>query len=363
MILDTTYTKKHLQNMQSQYAPKVDISILERTVFAFGLLDALVRSGLQFIFKGGTSLILLCNIPKRLSTDIDIIVSPNISVDTYLDSISTIFPFMRKVEDIRVPQNNIIKRHIKYFYQSPITGYDNYILLDILFEENHYANLIERQINIPLLLYTEKNTQSIVKVPSVGSILADKLTAFAPHTTGILIDANKDMEIMKQLYDIITLLNMDFDIKEVFDTYPQIVRTECAYRNLDLSATDILIDTLKASLCICSQGKLFNNNNEYDNHYKKGINSLKTHIFQLKFNSNIIAEDSTKLIYFLICLLTKSKYSNEVIEVNKKFQFTNPAFGTMRYIQKVNPIAFSYLVKADKLISQNNNIMLLFNQT
>ena len=210
----------------------------------------------------------------------------------------------------------------------------------------------------------DNNEHSTVQMPSIGSILADKLTAFAPHTTGIMINANKDMEIIKQLYDITTLLNMDFNIREVLDTYPQIVRTECTYRNLNLSTTDILIDTLKASLCICSQGKLFNDTNEYDHHYKKGINSLKTHIFQLKFNSNIIAEDSTKLIYFLICLLTNSQYTNDVdvIEVDKNFQFINPAFGKMRYIQKVNPKAFSYLVKADELISQDDNIMLLFNK-
>ena len=33
--------------------------LIERTVFAFGLLEALVRVGLKFTFKGGTSLMLL----------------------------------------------------------------------------------------------------------------------------------------------------------------------------------------------------------------------------------------------------------------------------------------------------------------
>lgn len=136
MILNTIYTKEHLQDIYLRFAQKNDIGIIERTVFAFGLLDALARSRLPFIFKGGTSLILLCDRPRRLSTDIDIIVAPNVSVDTYLDKISTIFPFLRKAEDIRCPQNNIVKRHIKYFYKSPLTNKDNHILLDILFEKN-----------------------------------------------------------------------------------------------------------------------------------------------------------------------------------------------------------------------------------
>ena len=78
MILNTTFTSEHLHDLHSQYSRKVDIHILERTVFAFGLLEALARTGLPFIFKGGTSLILLFGTLKRLSTDIDITVSPYI---------------------------------------------------------------------------------------------------------------------------------------------------------------------------------------------------------------------------------------------------------------------------------------------
>lgn len=353
MILGSTYSAEYLHLLHLKYSNKIDINILERTVFAFGLLEALAKSNLKFIFKGGTSLILLCGIPKRLSTDIDIIVSPDIQVDEYLNKISTIFPFLKKVEDKRIPQNNIVKRHIKYFYISPLTDKENYILLDILFEKNHYASLISRPIDMPLLCTQDKN--STVLIPSVGSILADKLTAFAPHTTGIMINNGKDMEIIKQFYDITTLLNMDFDQEEVLDTYPKIAATECTYRNLNLSPQDILIDTLKTSLCICSKGKLFNANNEYEN-YRIGIASLRTHIFQSQFNPDTVAENSTKLIYFLVCLLTSSQYTNNLPEVDRKFQFTNSAFGTMRYIQKVNPSSFAYLVKADDLITKHDKL-------
>lgn len=55
-------------------ATKADPSIIERTVFAFGLLEAITRVGMPFIFKGGTSLMVMLDDPRRLSTDIDIIV-------------------------------------------------------------------------------------------------------------------------------------------------------------------------------------------------------------------------------------------------------------------------------------------------
>lgn len=46
-----------------------------------------------------------------------------------------------------------------------------------------------------------------VTVPDIDSILGDKLTAFAPHTSGIPIDVGKNMEIMKQMYDISSLIS------------------------------------------------------------------------------------------------------------------------------------------------------------
>lgn len=47
-------------------------------------------------------------------------------------------------------------------------------------ESSKYANTIDKNIDCGLLLTEPEYLQ--VKVPDVNSILADKLTAFAPHT-------------------------------------------------------------------------------------------------------------------------------------------------------------------------------------
>jgi predicted nucleotidyltransferase component of viral defense system len=55
--------------------------LVEKTARALTLLEGLVESKLNFIFKGGTALMLMQqNNPKRLSIDIDIII-PKISND------------------------------------------------------------------------------------------------------------------------------------------------------------------------------------------------------------------------------------------------------------------------------------------
>ena len=65
MLAQENYTVTHINELKKE--TNADPSILERTVFAFGLLEAISRTGMPFIFKGGTSLLLLLDEPRRLS--------------------------------------------------------------------------------------------------------------------------------------------------------------------------------------------------------------------------------------------------------------------------------------------------------
>ena len=48
-----------------------DPTIMEGMIYALYLLERLKLTGLDFIFKGGTSLVLLMDHPKRFSVDLD----------------------------------------------------------------------------------------------------------------------------------------------------------------------------------------------------------------------------------------------------------------------------------------------------
>lgn len=198
MLRQENFAVEHIRELQKN--SKRDPVLLERAVYAFGLVEALARVGMPFIFKGGTCLMLLMDHPRRLSTDIDIIVEPGTDLDEYLQKASEIFPFKTAEEQKRVGKNNIEKRHFKFIYDSPINDRPFYILLDVLFENNHYSELVSKEIKNDLLL-TEPDYLT-VNLPSANCILADKLTAFAPHTTGIPLNIGKDMEVMKQFYDV-----------------------------------------------------------------------------------------------------------------------------------------------------------------
>jgi hypothetical protein len=49
-------------------------------------------------------------------------------------------------------------------------------------------------------LVSTSEEDTIIAMPTFDAILGDKLTAFAPKTTGILYSKNRSVEIIKQLY-------------------------------------------------------------------------------------------------------------------------------------------------------------------
>lgn len=133
MIAKANFSVEHIRDLQRE--SKRDPILLERTLYAFGLLEALSRVGMPFIFKGGTSLMLLLEHPMRLSTDIDIVVAPDEDIDHFIREAGKIFPFASCEEQIRHGHNDIEKRHFKFQYDSPINQRPFYILLDVVFED------------------------------------------------------------------------------------------------------------------------------------------------------------------------------------------------------------------------------------
>ena len=74
MISKETLTAEWIDKV-SKDNRNADKILIEKVIRALMLLEGLSKSGLPFIFKGGTALMLLMNSAKRLSIDIDIILS------------------------------------------------------------------------------------------------------------------------------------------------------------------------------------------------------------------------------------------------------------------------------------------------
>lgn len=346
MLKKENFTEEHIRDLQS--ASHRDPLLLERSVYAFGLLEAITRVGMPFIFKGGTCLMLMLERPMRLSTDIDIIVAPGTDLNTFIEEAGKIFPFVSVEEQVRKGKNNIEKRHFKFVYESPVMERSIYILLDVLFEDAKYKRLIAKPIKNELILTDGEDLT--VQIPSVESILGDKLTAFAPHTTGILLNSNKDMEIIKQLYDVMTLIEVAEDFTEVRETYYSLVQDEIAYRGLDIGPGDALRDTYNATVSIASRGKV--SKEDYVS-YLQGLRDVRSHIYVENFSAEEASKRVPVVMYLVACLLKNVPFEKDIDPAAYLGAgFISDELKALKSLRKVAPAGYACAVKADRLLNE-----------
>lgn len=346
MIIRENYEEQHIRDLQE--ASKGDPGLIERTLYAFGLLEALATVGLNFTFKGGTSLLLLLPKPKRLSTDIDIVVDPGTDISDYVEKASHIFPFKDKEEQERIGKNNIVKRHFKFTYDSPMRKGPLYILLDVLFEENHYEKTMQKEISNELLLTDGDDLR--VTVPSIDCVLGDKLTAFAPYTTGIPLRAKKDMEVIKQFYDVSTLIDHFESFDDVRTTYFKISEAELRYRGSKASPGQALEDTIQAAVCIGSRGKT--SSDDFSS-YLQGTRDIINHIYEHGFNMETASTMAPKVIYMAACLLLEKPFEKNIdMESLRTENLTQKDLLTMKTFRKTRSHEYGYLVLADRLLKE-----------
>lgn len=235
-----------------------DIALVEKAIRAFSLLESLVRSGCPLIFKGGTAEMLHLKSAKRLSIDIDIICPPGTQIEDYLNVYSSEYGFGDVELVDRVSRTNVPKKHAKYYYQVsyPVENRREKILLDVLFEENQYSHVVSLPIESPFL--KTEGEPVMVNLPSYQDMLGDKLTAFAPHTTGIpFFKGEKDcsMEIIKQLFDIASLFDLTDDMTITEETFRRFAVIELSYRKANSARLqDVIDDIFSTSRCICLRG-------------------------------------------------------------------------------------------------------------
>ena len=336
-----------------------DKILVEKVIRALLLLEGLVKQKLSFVFKGGTALMLHLDSAKRLSIDIDIIIPVKpANLNEILDKVAEEQGFLRKEEQKRTANTKIDKAHYKFFY-TPLhkTSKDEeYVLLDILFAVVQYQKLI--QINIQSSFVPEKDSPLTVKSPCLEDITGDKLTAFAPNTTGIPYFKKTDsmsMEIIKQLYDIGNLADNVSDIEIIKSTFMAFAKTELSYRDLDnLTEQDVLDDIYQTALCIATRGT----DGECNfNELQKGIQRISRFVFSESYHLEKAITHASKAAYLAISIKEDSKkiekYNNPL---EMKDWVIDEAMNTkLQKLKKSNPEAFFYWHKIFKMLNTDNN--------
>ena len=332
-----------------------DITLVEKTIRAFSLLEALARSGMEFCFKGGSCLLLHLGSAKRMSIDVDVICPPGTEIEKYLEKFSDEYGFS-SVEPIeRQYRTNVPKTHAKYFYQVAYKtkSQNDKILLDVLFEDIKYQHL-ERLPIVSPFLKTDDNPV-LVTVPSKADLLGDKLTAFAPHTTGIPFykgEKNCSMEIMKQMYDVASLFDVVEDFHSASSTYEKLSKLELEYRGRnDVPLEDVAMDTIEAAQCISTYG--FEDMADFD-FYSEGIDRVRNFIHSEKYNVPSAIRKAAKAAYAAACLVksveSPVRFDGDVQRV-QSLVVESPLSTKLNKLKRTNPEAFFYWSQTSQILN------------
>ena len=352
MIDQKTFSREWIEDRSNHFKKgkaKGNSELIEKVMCAMYLLECIVSSGVDLVFKGGTSLILLLDEVHRFSIDIDIILKDEEELDASLDGIvANNFIFAKYEKNERKNTNGIPKVHYKFYFTSLLDDTEKYILLDILFEDNPYVETVTMPI-VSSFLMTNGEPVNVV-MPTIDCILGDKLTAFAPKTTGIPYGKDKELEIVKQLFDVSILFDKVSNLDHVRETFTKIAQNELEYREMtDKTPDDVLHDIYDTSFIVSMRGAV--NKDEF-NELELGVRRVKSHIFSRNFIIEEALLCASKAAYCAMLLLTKDSpierfdesmnLSKEVIELEGFAKY-------FKTIKKITPEGFYYWKKAVEL--------------
>lgn len=238
------------------------------------------------------------------------------------------------------------------------------ILLDVLFEDNWYSCIEQLPIVSPFLAVTGEPWT--VKLPSKDDLLGDKLTAFAPNTTGIPYiktvigrgglpeDRHCSMEIIKQLFDVASLFDRIDDLSAARATFEKIAPIELDYRQMDSGdLAPILDDIYNTSELICTG--IYKNDRSFEyQELVRGINQIRPLIISEKYNHYSAIVNASKAAYLSVLL---KKGINTIKHYDPSFNLRSVKLGgpinpAINKVKVFRPEAFFYWMQIEKLLAE-----------
>ena len=329
--------------------------LVEKVIRAFSLLEMLVKEGCPLTFKGGTSLLLtLGGNARRLSIDIDVLCPPGTDIEQYLQNCETYGFTDCKVIRRESGNGNVPKGHYKSFFEVVYSDQiEDSVLLDVLYEDNHYHQIEEKPLAHSFI--KTEGSETIIRVPSVADLLGDKLTAFAPNTCGVPYykgTRNFTINVAKQIHDVGRLFDAVDDIETTAKTFKAIAVIELmTYRDKGDDLQIVYDDIRKSALALATRGKV-DPNQDYEL-LKEGVDKLKSHIYVGRYTLDKAITDAAKAAYLATAieygLSDIEKYTGSVSQT--KDMATTPVLNKeLAKLRRGNPEAFYYWIRISQIL-------------
>lgn len=353
MIQQHCFSREWMDAKRAELAI-ADSVLLEKCIHALQLLGQLAGSELEFVFKGGTSMILLLERLRRLSIDIDIATeAPEATNLEFLQNLARNPPFTRVEPDDRGDDRVPRRSHFKFYYPSVYSQRDDYVMLDVLQEGNLYS-AVQRKTIRTAFIETERDIE--VTTPTVDTLLADKLTAFAPNTVGVKLTDDSNMQVIKQVVDVGELFTQAADLALIRETYAVICDAEIGYRGGMITRNQALDDTIENARLISElglKGALLDLKCQL---FQSGLRKMAGHLIGGSFNMEKLKVAAARAACIAALIrnpaspLTLDDLQYDPAQASGLAALTINRFPRINRLKATNPEAFFYWHKVDTLL-------------
>ena len=150
-----------------------------------------------------------------------------------------------------------------------------------------------------------------------------------------------------------TLIDVVEDYLLVRDTYYRLAPYEIAYRGIDITPEDALMDTFMTAASISSRGKIEKDDYTF---YLQGIRDIRNHIYYDNFSAEAASQKAPSqkapiVMYLVACLLKNQPFVKEIDSSEyKSMTFLNKNLKALKEQKKINPTGYAYAIKADRIL-------------
>lgn len=345
MIIANNFTNEWLEWQLDDIKKRkvsADPLLIEKNIHALHLLEKLIEKELDFVFKGGTALILLLEEPVRFSIDIDILMKPSYQSDSLNSTLESIVsesgPFIKLAEDERV-NRGIPKKHFKFYYQSVVSNkFPQYVLLDILFDDVIYTETETVLIKNSLINTCDPHMKALC--PTLNSLIGEKMTAFAPNTTGIPYSSGKHTEIIKQMFDVSRMVKhiKPDSLKVIKENFYLSADQNIRFRSLvDVGPEHVLEDIIDTSITILAHG---NYKKDVYSLLDEGIKSIKGYIHSEKYNYDYAVKDAGRVAHLATAILNNIPFLHYTQELEVEDYTQDLHLRRMNILKKTDKEAY-----------------------
>jgi hypothetical protein len=311
-------TDKKYFSIENIIANKFDApeALAEQAVHCLELVAELVAAGLSFQFKGGNSLLLVLDAPRRFSIDVDIATNESAQrIELCIEkAIATNGIFLKWTKRQHKTKPWLPLSSYYCFYNSHYVSSDEaFIMLDAQLTRSPYATRF-----VPIRCGELFKSDYQAEIPLTSSIIGDKLLTLGPRTLGIPVCKGKDAQRLKHVFDVSLLLSTMPSLREIRKSLFACMAHENDLQKKSLTAAEVLADTVAFCRTVRDFSAMPLPDKAMDPALIENITGLPGfagHLFSKNYNWETLKKDMARVAFVMTAACTERVSDDEFEDV------------------------------------------------